>query len=243
MKTRLTALILSLVFLTGCASILDREYSTVEPHSSKFWESEAANTLRAETYQDLVNDLLILIGQHQESATVRLYHFEDDLTVTETVERAAIEVQQETPLGSYAVEFITSTTQAQRGYYEINIQIGYRRSMEQIQTVVNATSAEAIYSLLEAALSAERTELAVRVGYWGTDSQNRIDTAIAKVREDLHLTNTPEWGVYYYPNGGEVGLVEIVLEPTEELTQEDFLSGESFEQESDVEEKTQEKEN
>lgn len=231
MKTRLTALILSLVFLTGCASILDREYNTVEPHSSKFWESEAANTLRAETYQDLVTDLLILVGQHQESATVRLYHFEDDLTVTETVERAAIEVQQETPLGSYAVEFITSTTQAQRGYYEINIQIGYRRTMEQIQTVVNATSAEAIYTLLESALSAGRTELAVRIGYWGAGSRDRINAAVAQVREDLDLTNTPEWGVYFYPDNGEVGLVEIALEPTEELVENDLLPDENFEEE------------
>ena len=58
MNTRLLALSLALMFLTGCASILEREYSTVEPHSSKFWESEAADTLRAENYQDLVNDLL-----------------------------------------------------------------------------------------------------------------------------------------------------------------------------------------
>ena len=62
MKIRLLALMLVMAFLTGCASLLEREYSTVEPHSSKFWESEAADTLRAENYQDIVNDLLILIG-------------------------------------------------------------------------------------------------------------------------------------------------------------------------------------
>ena len=42
----------SLVFvccllLTGCASILDREYRVVELHSSKFWESDADDILRA----------------------------------------------------------------------------------------------------------------------------------------------------------------------------------------------------
>ena len=231
MKTRMAALVLSLVFLTGCASLLDREYNTVEPHSSKFWESEAANTLRAETYQDLVNDLLILIGQHQESATVRLYNFEDDLTVTDTVERAAVEVQKETPLGAYAVEYITSTTQAQRGYYEINLQIGYRRTLEQIQTVVSATSAEAVYSLLESALNVGRTELAVRVGYWGTNSREQIDEAIRQLRADLNLTDGPEWGVYYYPGGGEVGLVEILLEPTEEMLQGSWVSDETSVQE------------
>lgn len=215
MKTRLLAMALALVFLTGCASILEREYSTVEPHSSKFWESEAADTLRAENYQDLVNDLLILIGQHKESATVRLYNQEDDLTVVGTVERAAAEVLQETPLGAYAVEYITSASQPQRGYSEITIQIGYRRTAEQVQAVVNATSTEAIYSLLESALNTGRTELAVRLGYWGPSSRESVDRAIAQLREDYNLTETAEWQVYYYPAGSAVGLVEIFLEPQE----------------------------
>ena len=72
---RLLPLTLALCLtLTGCASLLERDYAVAEPHSSRFWESEAADTLRAENYQDIVNDLLILIGQHTESAAVRLYN-------------------------------------------------------------------------------------------------------------------------------------------------------------------------
>ena len=105
MKLRhLTLLLCVSLSLTGCSALLERNYATVEPHSSKFWESEAAGTLRAENYQDIVNDLLILIGQHTESATVRLYNYEDDLTVADTLEQATTEVQQETPMGAYAVE-------------------------------------------------------------------------------------------------------------------------------------------
>ena len=229
MKTRLLAMVLALVFLTGCASILDREYNTVEPHSSKFWESEAADTLRAENYQDLVNDLLILIGRHKESATIRLYNFDDELIVTETVEQAMGEVQKETPLGSYAVEYVASATQAQRGYYEISLQIGYRRTAEQIQSLMNATSAEAIYSLLESALNAGRTELAVRIIYWGVDSRATVEEAVVQLREERGLTETPEWLVHYHPSDGAVGLVEIIMQPTEEdlAEMEELLSEES----------------
>lgn len=238
MKTRLLALTLAVVFLTGCASLLEREYSTVEPHSSKFWESEAADTLRAENYQDIVNDLLILIGQHKESATVRLYNSEDDLTVSDMMERAAVEVQQETPLGAYAVEFITSSSQQQRGYYEVSIQIGYRRSVEQIQSIVSATSPEAVYSLLESALDAERTELAVRISYWGSDGQEKVDEAVARLREERALTETPVWQVNNYPASGSVGLVEFLLEPAEELTEPEEMVPEL-----EGNEKTAEKEN
>ena len=199
MKLRhLTLLLCVSLSLTGCSALLERNYATVEPHSSKFWESEAAGTLRAENYQDIVNDLLILIGQHTESATVRLYNYEDDLTVADTLEQATTEVQQETPMGAYAVEYIT-------------IQVSYRRTAEQIQAVVNATSTEALSALLEAALDEGRTELAVRVGYWGEDGQARVEETVAQLREARGLAETPPWTISYYPAQGPVGLIEFVM--------------------------------
>jgi len=213
MKRGLLGIILTLCLLTGCASLLEREYTTVEPHSSRFWESEAADILRAENYQDIVNDLLILIGQHTETATLRLYNFEDDLAVADTLERAAVAIQQETPMGAYAVEYITSSSRAQRGYYEVTLQIGYRRTAEQVQSVVNATSTEALYSLLDSALNTGRTELAVRIGYWGEDGQEKVDAAVAQLREDRGLQETPMWLINYYPELETAGLVEFLLDP------------------------------
>lgn len=206
-------LLVLLCLLTGCSPLLEREYSTVEPHSSRFWESEAAGTLRAENYQDVVNDLLILIGQHTESATLRLYSEENKLTVADMLERATMEVQQETPMGAYAVEYITSSSHAQRGYYEIELQLGYRRTEEQIQAVVNATSPEALYTLLDAALEEERTELAVRIGYWSQEhGQTQVEEALANVREARGLADSPMWPVLYYPADGPVGLIEFLLD-------------------------------
>ena len=227
MKKRcLAVLMLALCLLTGCASLLEREYSTAEPHSSKFWESETTDTLRAENYQDIVNDLLILIGQHAEQATLRLYNFRDDLTVADILERATVEIQQETPLGAYAVAYITSSAQAQRSYYEVSLQIGYRRTAEQLQAVVNATSPEAVSSLLESALEAGKTELAVRIGYWGADGREKVESAILQLREERELTETPMWVVNYYPAQGPVGLLEFLLDPPEALVEESPETGE-----------------
>ena len=216
MRAHWATLLLAALLLTGCTPLLEREYSTTEPHSSKFWESEAAGTLRAENYQDIVNGLLLLIGQHTESAAIRLYNFEDDVSVADTLERAAVEIQEQTPLGAYAVSYITTSSQSQRGYYEIAVKIGYRRSAEQIQSVVNATRPEAISSLLESALDDGRTELAVRIGYWGQNGQSDIESAVARIREEWGLTEKMPWLVNYYPEEGPVGLVEFLLEPTEE---------------------------
>ena len=224
----LAVLTLALCLLTGCSALLERTYSTAEPHSSKFWESEAAGTLRAENHQDVVNDLLLLVGRHQETATLRLYEFKSDLAVADTLEEAAAEVQQETPMGDYAVEFITTSSHAQRGYYEVAVRIGYRRTLEQLQAVVNATSPEALYSLLAAALDEGKTELAVRMGYWGENGGVRVEEAMAQLREERELTETVPWVVNYYPAGENPGLVEFLLDPPEPEEETPGEAGEAF---------------
>ena len=92
---RLAAAGRALGLLTGCASLLERSYTTSEPHSSKFWESEAAATLRAENRQDMVNDLRTVIAQHTETASLRLYNFQDDQSEMQEFEKPAQELQQQ----------------------------------------------------------------------------------------------------------------------------------------------------
>lgn len=216
----LLAPLLCLVLLTACAPLLERTYTNVEPHSSRFWDSESQDVLRAENYQDIVNDLLLLIAQHTESGTLRLYGFQDGQPVSDLLEQAGVEIQQETPLGAYAVEYLTSAVQSQRGCYEAAVQIGYRRTAEQIQSLVNATRPEAIYSLLESALEAGKTEIAVRVSYWGASGRARVEESVIQLREARGLGESSPWLVNYYPPGEEVGLVEFLLDPAPELLQE-----------------------
>lgn len=215
------AAVAACLLLTGCSSLLDREYSVVEEHSQRYWESEAADTLRAESYQDIVNDLLLLVGRHTESALLRLYEYRDDVAVASALERAASEVQLETPMGAYAVEYITSETQRQRSYYEVTVRIGYRRTVEQIQAVVNATSTSAIPDLLKSALDSGKTELAVRVGYWGEDDALAVEDAVAALWEERGLTEEDgRWLASYYPAEGKVGLVEFQMDPEAAASQE-----------------------
>ena len=242
---RILAGLWACLLLTGCASLLEREYSVVEPHSSKFWESEAADILRAENQQDIVNDLLLLIGRRTESATIRLYNKDKGVSASELLSRATTEIQQETPMGAYAVEYITSTIQSQRGYDEVFVQIGYRRTPEQLQAVVNTTTVEALSGLLETALDEEKDELAVRVSYWRQEDRQRVEEIVQGLREQKGLLQSPLWLVNYYPAEGTPGLVEFILKgddlplppPLEELQPEEMeeLAEESTETSGDEE--------
>ena len=115
-------------------------------------------------------------------------------------------------MGAYAVEYITSSAHPQRGYYEIDFAISYRRTAEQVKAVVNATSTEAVYSLLEGALAGEKEELAVRIGYWDGDSREAVETAMAELRAAQGIEGAPYWAVNYYPTAENAGLVEFLLD-------------------------------
>lgn len=205
-------ILLSCLLLTGCASLLDREYRVVELHSSKFREDDAEDVLRAESYQDIVNDLLLLVGEYQQTATLRLYSEESEATVTSELERAAAEVQQDTPLGAYAVEYITTESSRERGYYEIRVRIGYNRTRDQIQAIVNATSTAALEPLLSAAMESGRKWLAVRIGYWNEDDEEKVSDAMLRVEEEWAMKDSQIWTASYYPSAGNVGLIEFRLE-------------------------------
>ncbi len=164
-----TALALALCLtLTGCGDrMLERSYSSVTPHSAAYWENEDADTLRAENYQDLVNALLLLLGEHSEDGIVRIYG--DAPNKERMAERACVEVQQETALGAYLLDYMTYGGESESGYYELKVRFGYRRTAEEQDAIVNATSTEALPDLLRAAVEEGRDAVAIRVGYFGTD--------------------------------------------------------------------------
>lgn len=211
----LCLLLCGTLLLSGCSSILEREYRTTEEHNSKYWEQDASGTLRAETYQDVVNDLLILIGQHAESATLRLYQFADDTAVTDALESAAVEVQQETPVGSYAVEYITSEMQSRLNYYEVSLHISYLRTAEELQSIVNATSATALPDLLNLALDSGRSALTVRLGYWGSNALDSVRQAVRSTRSDRGIDDSNLWMLICYPSAASAGILEFRLDGSE----------------------------
>ena len=154
--------------LSGCGGnvVLERSYSVSAPHSEVYWENEGADTLRADSYQDLVNALLLLLGEHSEEGVVRIYSEEGAAAMAE---QACKEVQEETALGAYLLDYISYTDTQERAYYEMHVRLGYRRTAEEQEGIINATSPEAIPDLLRAAAAEGADRLVVRVSYFSTD--------------------------------------------------------------------------
>lgn len=196
--------------LSGCGNIvLERSYSVSAPHSEVYWENENADTLRADSYQDLVNALLLLLGEHSEEGTVRIYG--NDEEAASMAEQACREVQEDTALGAYLLEYISYTDAREHGYYEMRVRLGYRRTAEEQAAIITATSTEALPDILR--LTAEEgtvKRVAVRFGYFTTD-RDGLREMVREVQSEVEPNFEQPWQVYFYPDTDDVGIVEVVL--------------------------------
>jgi len=218
MKKRLLAAALPLLLLlTGCGSFLNREYSVSEPHSDTYFGDDDRSVLRVETYQDLVNGLLTLVTDHAADGTVRLYPSGDLPAAAEAMERACTEVRQETPMGAYAVDYLTYTIDdSAHNYSEVNLTIGYRRSAEQVGSMIHVTGISALYDLLAAAVQTGTPELVIQASYFDQRPEE-IRAAVEQVQretlaEGVAWETVAPWQVNFYPDNGQAGIVEILLE-------------------------------
>ena len=81
--------------LSGCGGnvVLERSYSVSTPHSEVYWENEGADTLRADSYQDAVNAILMLVANHAERGVVRCY-FGSDAEYAELAAEACLPLRR-----------------------------------------------------------------------------------------------------------------------------------------------------
>lgn len=206
------------LFLSGCSSLLDRPYVMVEPHVEQPAVAGDSSTLQVSTYSELVNAVLFLVSQGTEQGMIQLIDYMGD--VEDDLNRACLEVAKDDPLGAYGVDFIKNSYTRVLTTYEAVISITYRRTKEQLQSLVNVTSTSAIRKEVAAALSDYRPELVLRVGYFtgGTDS---VASLVHQAYYDAPASamGMPECTVTLYPDTGTQRIVEILLTyPADEET-------------------------
>ena len=126
-------------------------------------------------------------------------------------EQACREVQEDTALGAYLLEYISYTDAQAHGYYEMQVRLGYRRTAEEQAGIITATSTEALPDLLR--LTAEEgtvKRIAVRFGYFTTD-RDGLRAMVRAVQHEVDPTFGQPWEVTFYPDTEDVGIVEVVL--------------------------------
>ena len=198
------------LLLSGCSSLLDRPYVMVEPHVERPAVAGDSSTIQVDTYSELVNAVLFFVSQGVEEGTIQLTDYQGE--VEEDLNRACVEVAKDDPLGAYAVDFIKNSYTRVLTTYEATISITYRRTKEQVQSLVNVTSTSAIRKEVSEALAQFRPELVLRVGYF-TGGAGGVAQLVRSAYYDApaYAMGMPECTVTLYPETGTQRIVEIVL--------------------------------
>ena len=202
--------------LTGCSALLERPYAVVESHTEQPAAGDGSS-VQVGTYSELVNGVLFFVSQGVEEGVIQITDYNGD--VEDDLNRACLEVAKDDPLGAYAVDFIKNDYTTIITTYEATITISYRRSPEQVSSLVNITGTSAIREEAVQALSAFKTELALRVGYFTADA-DAIAQLVRQAYYDAPASamGMPEFTVSLYPESGSQRIVEILFTYPEEAS-------------------------
>lgn len=181
---RLLPALLALCLLTGCASLLEgRSYSVVEPYTDRYWDPAAEDTMRAETYQDLVNSLLLLLDQRSEKGTIRYYGDEDSFLVADA---ARSEVCQDTVAGAYLIDHMPFLMDWQEDYTVYTFTLVYRKDAEDMDDLMAISDSQSLADLLRLALREGLARLAVSFPH-ETVSREEIEAVVDQQWQEMYL--------------------------------------------------------
>lgn len=188
MKKPILPLLLALALaLTGCASLLERSYSVVEPYTDRYWDTAAEDTLRAESYQDLVNSLLMLVEQRSEEGVIRYYAEPSSETYLLAV-AARREVQQDTVLGSYLLEDISMSSSSGESYITLTFEMSYRQDAEDPESLMVLSDTQSLVDLLRMAVREGHEKLTAR--FFAETPREDVIAAMESLWLELHQDDT-----------------------------------------------------
>jgi len=211
--TATIALLLALMTLfSGCMSALERDYVTETAHkpSAPPPEGTATPVVEVSDYQQLRDAIEGFVNAREENGLVRLVGYPRD--IEEDVSGACMEVANNTPMGAYAVYYITGSVSRIVSYYEADIGITYKKSAEQMASVTETDDWEAVREAISSALSDGVSSLALLANV-SFASESMIEDCV----EELYYGDPSLSAVYpapsvaAYPQTGADRIYEITF--------------------------------
>ena len=195
------------LLLSGCTSMLNRDYSSAEPHVD-YSVTEDSSILRVETYQALVSSILHFIDDHAAEGTVRLYNYTGD--VESDLSRACTEVQAKDPLTAYAVRSLKYDSTRILSYYEVTFSIRYSRSQASIDAIRQVSGQAGLRQELDQAVSTFLPRPAIRASYFSGDADLiRNLFWLSYYGHPASVLDAPTLSAALYPTTGTQRIIEL----------------------------------
>ena len=203
----LPAILLAL-FLTGCSALAPNEYLSVTPHEETVPQLSTADVLTAENYLSLKNAIMKLVRTGQTDGVIRVTNYDGD--VEADLAEAAYEVCKLDPLGAYAVDYMTHSCTRIVSYYELRINMTFRRTPQEISQIVPASTQTQLKSQLKSAIDRSAERMTLRLTSYRDQAEDIPQLVADHCRANPGtVMEIPSLSVQVYPDSGNVRIMEI----------------------------------
>jgi len=137
------AVIFAVIMLTGCVNFLESEKLVVTMHQSEPYVRPPVETITISDYDELVAVVLDAIVQYKTEIHL-LYNHRDGYDIREDFIRLRDEMIYEHPIGAFMVAEITSTPTRIVTHHEVDIEIEYKRTQEQLESIIGVPMEQSI---------------------------------------------------------------------------------------------------
>lgn len=211
MKRLLPLLCALALTLTGCASMLEREYTSVDRHVDYPMTEGDSSVLKAQTYAELTSAIYYFLTEHAASGVIHLSNYVGD--VGADLADACAEVAQSDPLGAYALNGIEHSYTRIVSYYEVSLTFDYAHTAEEVAAIRAVSGTAGLESALADALLNFGGGCVLSVSNFTGDEASLL-TLIRQVWLDTPLAalEQPEVRVKLYPDSGSSRVAEITFQ-------------------------------
>jgi len=169
MKRLLTVSAVTLIMLftavmsTACANLLEDYIESISPHISLPYERPPVEQKVISSMEEFEEFLLDLIISHQTETNIQYNNVENE-DVQAEIDRISREILENHPIAVYAVTEINLTATRIVRYFEIDIEIEFMRTAEQLEAIINAPTARFMMTSLLEIMSRYDEEAVFRTG-------------------------------------------------------------------------------
>lgn len=205
MKRILCVLVLCLL-LSGCTPIMDGYYVSVRRHEEQGTPAQS-DTIAASNYEMLCAVMEELVAAGTESAVINVADYNQAL-VEQGMQTAARYIQNEYPLGAYALESLEYEIGLSGGIPAISVSFSYLHSRTELRLIQDAADMAAAAEALGEALDNCDTGLVLLVEHYEETDFAQLTADYADQNPHI-VMETPQVTVGLYPDRGDSRVVEL----------------------------------
>lgn len=201
MSNRLLPLILiGLFLLCGCSRLSEGEYLVVNEHVETSANPETTGRIyEVRTYSGLKRAVQDLVNANAQDGVIRTAEYSG--VIRDDISKVCLEVARSSPMGAYAVEYMTHSITRILTYDEITIHIQYKLSREEMEAVRSVSSINDFYQCIDEGLDSGEEFLALQVVTLALNDRSIKNYVSNYYRQHPEtLLSMPDISVSFYPS-------------------------------------------